>query len=134
MFKTTKISYTHREVVNIYIVYELGASSSNDSDSTLKKLFIWCSYFNKKRRYWKISVFWLWNWIWWKRKFPGGGLGENVLIFGVDMSSSAHVDKFFCTRSAHISLRNRTNTRIRTYKLQKKCIPLILQLWIKNFV
>ena len=24
--------------------------------------------------------------------FPGGGFGQNVLIFGVDMSSSAHVD------------------------------------------
>ena len=34
--KQPKISYTHRKVVNIYIVYELGASSSNDSDPTLK--------------------------------------------------------------------------------------------------
>ena len=25
--------------------------------------------------------------------FPGGGFGQNVLIFGVDMSSSAHIDK-----------------------------------------
>ena len=24
--------------------------------------------------------------------FPGGGLGKNVLIFGVDMSSSAYID------------------------------------------
>ena len=24
--------------------------------------------------------------------FPGGGFGQNILIFGVDMSSSAHVD------------------------------------------
>ena len=24
--------------------------------------------------------------------FPGGGFGQNVLIFGVDMSSSAHVN------------------------------------------
>ena len=24
--------------------------------------------------------------------FPGGGFGSNVIIFGVDMSSSAHVD------------------------------------------
>ena len=23
---------------------------------------------------------------------PGGGLGQNILIFGVDMSSSAHID------------------------------------------
>ena len=31
-----KISCIHRKVVNIYIIYELGASSSNDSDLTLK--------------------------------------------------------------------------------------------------
>ena len=24
--------------------------------------------------------------------FPGGGFGQNVLIFGADMSSSAHID------------------------------------------
>ena len=24
--------------------------------------------------------------------FPGGGFGQNVIIFGVDMSSSVHVD------------------------------------------
>ena len=43
--KQSKISYTHGKVVNIYIVYELGASSSSSSDHTLKKLFIWRSYF-----------------------------------------------------------------------------------------
>ena len=35
--KQPKISYTHEKVVNIYIVYELGASTSHDNDSTLKK-------------------------------------------------------------------------------------------------
>ena len=34
--KQPKISYTHRKVVNIYIVYELGASSSHINDPTLK--------------------------------------------------------------------------------------------------
>ena len=34
--KQPKISYTHKKVVNIYIVYELGASGSNNSDPTLK--------------------------------------------------------------------------------------------------
>ena len=24
--------------------------------------------------------------------FPGGGFGQNVLIFGIDMSPSAHID------------------------------------------
>ena len=34
--KQPKISYTHGKVVNIYIVYELGASSSHVNDPTLK--------------------------------------------------------------------------------------------------
>ena len=46
--KQPKISYTHGNVVNIYIVYELGASSSHNNDPTLKKLFIWCSCFDSK--------------------------------------------------------------------------------------
>ena len=34
--KQSKISCTHGKVVNIYIVYELGASSSHVNDPTLK--------------------------------------------------------------------------------------------------
>ena len=37
MCKTIKTSYKHGKVVNIYIVYELGASSSHANDPTLKK-------------------------------------------------------------------------------------------------
>ena len=44
--KQSKISYTHSNIVNIYIVYELGASSSHKNDCTFNKLLIWCSYFN----------------------------------------------------------------------------------------
>ena len=40
--KESKFSYTHGKVENIYIVYELGASSSHNNDPTLKN----CSYFN----------------------------------------------------------------------------------------
>ena len=35
-FKQPKISYTQGTIVNIYIVYELDASSSNNNDPTLK--------------------------------------------------------------------------------------------------
>ena len=35
MFKTTNFSHTHGAIVNIYIVYELGASSSHNNDPTL---------------------------------------------------------------------------------------------------
>ena len=34
--KQSKMSYTHGKVVNIYMVYELGASSSHINDPTLK--------------------------------------------------------------------------------------------------
>ena len=34
--KQPNISYTHERVVNIYIVYELGASSSHNNDPILK--------------------------------------------------------------------------------------------------
>ena len=34
--KQTKFTFTHKKVVNIYIVYDLGASSSHDSDPTIK--------------------------------------------------------------------------------------------------
>ena len=35
--KLDKITYTHGKVVNIYIVYELTGSNSDDNDHTLKK-------------------------------------------------------------------------------------------------
>ena len=41
-----KLTYDYGHRVNIYIVYELDTSGSNDNDPTLKKLFIWHSYFN----------------------------------------------------------------------------------------
>ena len=34
--KKPKFTHTHKTMVNIYIVYELGASTSNDNDPTLK--------------------------------------------------------------------------------------------------
>ena len=40
--------------------------------------------------------------------FPGGGFGQNVLILGVDMSSSSHIDN----KKKDISSRKGTNTRI----------------------
>ena len=42
--KQPTMQYTHGTTVQIYIVYELGSSSSNDNDPTIKKLFIRCSY------------------------------------------------------------------------------------------
>ena len=34
--QSNEFTYTHKTIVNIYIVYELGASTSNDNDPILK--------------------------------------------------------------------------------------------------
>ena len=92
--KQLKISYTHGKVVNIYIVYELGASSSHVNDPTLKNCLFGAVTLTKNTDidkygysgygigFVRIGSF----------SFPGGGFGQNVLIFAVDMSFSTHID------------------------------------------
>ena len=102
--KQSKITYTHKKVVNIYIVYELGASSSYIDDPTLKNCL-----FGAVEKYGYSGYG-----IGFDRRgsfsFPGGGYGQNVLIVGADMGSSAHIDN----KKRYISSWKRTNTRIRT--------------------
>ena len=50
--------------------------------------------------------------------FSGGGYDQNILIFGVDMSFSAHTDN----KKRYINIRNRSNTRSRTYTNCRKKI------------
>ena len=92
--KQPKISYTHGTIVNIYIVYELGASGSNDNDPTLKNCLFGAVTLTKNADIEKYGY--SGYGIGFDRRssfsFPGGGFGQNVLIFGVDMSSSAHID------------------------------------------
>ena len=89
-----KLSYTHVKVVNIYIVYKLGASSSQDNDPTLKNCLFGAVSLTKNVDIDKYGY--SGYGIGFDRKssfsFPGGGFGQNVIIFGVDMSSSVHVD------------------------------------------
>ena len=92
--KQPKPSFTHKNVVNIYIVYGLGASSSHDDNPTLKNSLFGAVTLTKNTdidkyqysgygiRFDRKSSF----------SFPNGGFGQNVIIFGVDISSSAHVD------------------------------------------
>ena len=90
----SKISYTHRKIVNIYVVYELGASSSNINDPTLKNCLFGAltltrnadidkyGYSGYGTGFDRRSSF----------SFPDGGFGQNIIIFEVDMSSSSHID------------------------------------------
>ena len=86
--------FTHKKVVNIYIVYELAASSSHDSDPTIKNCLFGAVALTKNAgiekykysgygiRFDRRSSF----------SFTGSGFGQNVLICGADMSTSIHVD------------------------------------------
>ena len=91
--KQSKISYTLGKVVNVYNVYELGASSPHSNDPKLKKCLFGAVTLTKNAdidRY-KYSGYG----IEFDRRsnfsFPGGWFGQNVLIFVVDMSYSAHM-------------------------------------------
>ena len=92
--KQPKISYTQGKVVKIYIAYELNASSSHNNDPTLKNCLFGAVTLTKNADIDKYgySVFG----IAFDRRssfsFLGCGFGQNVLIFGADMSSSAYID------------------------------------------
>ena len=88
MFKTIK------NLVNIYIVCELGASSSYVSDPTLKNCLFGAVTLTKNAdiKKYKYSGYC----IGFDRRsifsFTGGGFGQNAVIFGADMSTSTHID------------------------------------------
>ena len=94
--KQPKMLYTLGKVVNIYIVYELGASTSHDNDPTLKNCLFGAVTLTKNANIDKYGY--SGYGIGFDRKspfsFPPGGVafGQNVIICGVYMSSSAHID------------------------------------------
>ena len=106
--------YILKKIVNIYIAYDLDASGSNTSDPTLKTCLFGAVTLTKNADIYKNGY--SGYKIGFDRRssfsFPGGGFSQNVLIFGADMSSSAHIDN---KKKRHISSRKRTNTRMRTY-------------------
>ena len=80
--------------MNIYIVYELGTSRPHTDDPAPKNSLFAAvrltknadidkyQYSSYRIGFDKKSAF----------SFPNGRFGQNVIIFGVDMSSSVHVD------------------------------------------
>ena len=87
------MSYAHEKRVNIYIVYELGASSSHFDNPTLKDCLFGAVTLTKNADIGKYGY--SWYGIGFDRRgsfsFPVGGYGQNVLIFRVDMSFAAHI-------------------------------------------
>ena len=91
----------------------MGASGSYNNDSTLKNCLFGAVTLTKNTDIdkYKYSGYGI---VFDRRSsfsFPSEGFGENVLIFEVDMSSSAHIDN----KKKNTSCWNRTNTRATTY-------------------
>ena len=88
------LTYDYGHKVNVYIVYELGASSSNDSDPTLKNCLFGAVTLTKNADIEKYGYSGFG--IGFDRRssfsFRGGGFGQKVFLFGVDLSSSPHID------------------------------------------
>ena len=92
--KQDKVTYTHGKVVNIYIVYEISKSINISDYPTLENCLIGAVTLTKNAdidRYGYSGYE-----IGFDRHgsfpFPGTGLGRNVIIFGVDMSSPTKID------------------------------------------
>ena len=92
--QSNKLTYAHKTKVNIYIVYELGASSSHNNEPTLKHFLFGAVTLTKNADNHKYGY--SGYGIGFDRRssfsFLDGGFGQNVLIFREGMSSSVHID------------------------------------------
>ena len=89
-----KRKYGHIIIVNIYIVYEINQNNNKSRDPTLENCLFGAVSLTKNADIDKYGY--SGYGIGFDRRrsfsFPSGGFGQNVLIFGVDMSFSTHID------------------------------------------
>ena len=91
--KQDKITFNHGKIVNIYIVYELDKTYVKTHPTLVNCLFGAVSITKNadidKNKYSGYGIGFDRTGIY---LLPDGSFGRNVVIFGVDMSSSVHVD------------------------------------------
>ena len=80
--KQDKIMYTHGKIISVYIVYEIVSGYSGIIYLTLQNAVFGAVKLTKNADIDKYRY-----------SFLGGGFGKNVIIFGVDMSSSTKTDR-----------------------------------------
>ena len=93
--KQDKVTFNHGKVVNIYIVYEISKSINISDYPTLENCLFRAVSLSKNadiNRY-KNSGYGIGFDRHGNVSFPGIGLGRNIIIVGVDMSSSRKTDK-----------------------------------------
>ena len=62
--QSNTLPYDKGHIVNVYIVYELGSSSSHAIDPTLKSCLFCAATLTKNGDIGKKRIFWFWYWIW----------------------------------------------------------------------
>ena len=92
--KQDKVTFNHGKIVNIYIVYEISKSINISNYPTLENCLFGAVSLTKNA---DIDRYGYHGYgIGFDRhgsfSFPGTGLGRNVIIFGVDTSSSTNID------------------------------------------
>ena len=92
--KQDSVTFNHGKVVNIYIVYEISKSINISDYPTLEDCLFGAVSLTKNAGFHKYGY--SGYGVGFDRhgsfSFPGPGLGKNVIIFGVDMSSSTKID------------------------------------------
>ena len=133
--KQDKVTFNHGKLVNIYIVYEISKSINISDYPTLEDCLFGAVSLTKNAGFHKYGY--SGYGVGFDRhgsfSFPGPGLGKNVIIFGVDMSSSTKIDN----RKKDILILGKGPTQGLVYavlRVMKKCIQLILQSTIKSSV
>ena len=92
--KQDLVIFSHGKVVNIYIVYEISKSINISDYPTLENCLFGANTLAKNAdiNKYKYSEYEIGFNRHGNFSFPGTGLGRNVKIFGIDMSSSTKID------------------------------------------
>ena len=109
--KQDKITYNHGKIANIYIAYDLKSNLNYNDDFTLENsLFRPVKLTNNadgdKNKYFGYGIGFDGKGLF---SHPTGSFGNNAIIFGVDMSSSVHIDN----KKRHFNSWKGSDTRIR---------------------
>ena len=96
--KQDKVTFNHGKIVNSYIAYEIiriaNINGNTNSNLTVQNALFGAVSLTKNAdvNKYKYSGYGIAFDRTSSFSFPGGGNGQNVIIFGVDMNSSVHVD------------------------------------------
>ena len=127
-----KIIFYHKKIVNIYIIYELTLHNSNSNYPTLETCLFGAVKLTRGNDIDNYKYIGYGSGFDRKGFFSvGDKVGRNVIIFGVDISSSPHIDD---TKNDILILHKGPTHRLEHTLIAENCIQLNLLKKIQNFV